>query len=1061
MPNLLHLSDLHFGYDKDATARKQRSESLDLLVKEVGRLKADWKPDILVISGDLTWQGKSSEYPELAEWLREKLFPATGLSSADCVNCPGNHDIDREAAFSLVDRTQDPKRADELLRPERLDGGFARPFEAFVKFAADFGVPAPMLHGKPNRLAGVRELHGLRFICANSAWFCRDSNTDRGQLWLGLPQLQSMLLIGEDEYDTTPVTVAVLHHPQEWLANAECASYDDRPGSYCYLAARAHVILSGHTHGAIERSTRCYDRARLFVGGAAYDNHEYRNNFSIVKIDSKRRMAVRRAWELDPRVPKWDEKERQEYSLYIEKAGRNQANPAKYTVWLQDKTRSIELSQLHVAPQEVPPPGIDTLFIRLTTAGAAKDAAGALGRPEPIPLEEALRNNRRLVIEGKPGCGKTTFVRWIAWMLCRPGGAPADLLWLAGFPIWVRISELDQHIANTVERPQPGDPTTAMDARWIAHFLASHKGWDLNEAFFADKLGDPDTVLLLDGLDEAANQQRRVDMVKMIREAAGQYGCRMVVTTRPGVHEGRATLEGFGVTAIDDLDDSGIDGFLLQWCRWLKRGDEAAAQAYYAEVRPAVAVPGIRHLARNPLMLTSLAVLHFRRHRLPEQRVKLYAQILDWLAEQAVEKHREYRKDVLLERFGFLALGMLEWEGGQKLAIGVDDAAGLLTHGTESLAPMRRFLEQAQIDSGIVTLRGGEIAFWHRGFQEYLAARTMAVLPDAKIAPRACMLLYSAEGREVLPLVAGCMAEKAKERLSLLFEDLTRDAVSREHLDRKAHAVGVLGTMLADVAPFEYKLSGPAAEQYGELRDAVMAIFEKGKARNIGLKTRVAAAEALDQASQARLHTPGDAAYWRDIRGGRFTLGGDSEVFQSLPKQSVTVGGFRIGRFPVTVWEYGKYLEETGTGAPRDWEDQSRHPGRPVVKVTWYEARDYCAWAGCNLPDEEQWEAAARGGEGRLFPWGLEEPDECRANFNSMIDEPTPVGTFPDGETPEGVADMAGNVWEWTQSDFGKGAKCLRGASFVYGAVDLRAACRAGIDPWYWDIFVGFRCVRE
>ncbi len=171
----------------------------------------------------------------------------------------------------------------------------------------------------------------------------------------------------------------------------------------------------------------CYDRARLFVGGAAYDNHEYRNNFSIVKIDPKRRTATRRAWELDPRGPRWEEKDQQEYSLRIEKPGRNQVNPVKYIAWLQDETRSIELSQLHVAPQDVPPPGIDTLFIRLTTAGPAKGVSGP-GRPEPIPLQEALRNNRKLVIEGKPGCGKTTFVRWIAWMLCRPGGAPADLL---------------------------------------------------------------------------------------------------------------------------------------------------------------------------------------------------------------------------------------------------------------------------------------------------------------------------------------------------------------------------------------------------------------------------------------------------------------------------------------------------------------------------------------------------------------------------------------------------------------------------------------------------------
>jgi len=551
-------------------------------------------------------------------------------------------------------------------------------------------------------------------------------------------------------------------------------------------------------------------------------------------------------------------------------------------------------------------------------------------------------------------------------------------------------------------------------------------------------------------------------MVKMIGEAAGQYACRIVVTTRPGVHEGRATLEGFGPASIDDLDGAGIDGFLLQWCRWLKRGDETAAQAYYSELRPAVAVPGIRHLARNPLMLTSLAVLHFRRNKLPEQRVKLYQQILDWLAEQAVEKHREYRKDALLERFGHLALRMQESPGGQQFAIGVDDAAALLSGKADSPAPMRQFLELAQIDSGIITLRGGDLAFWHRSFQEYLAARTMADLPDAKIPPRARKLLYSAEGREVLPLVAGCMAENAKQRLTLLFEDLTRHAVSQESLERQAHAAGVLGNMLADVAPFEYKLSGPAAKQYGELRGAVMAIFEKGKARQIGLKTRVAAAEALDQASQARLHTPGEAAYWVEIRGGSFIVGGDPEAYQSLPKKSVQLGGFRIGRFPATVWEYGKYLEETDAEAPPDWEEQSRHPSRPVVGVTWRQAQSYCTWAECQLPTEEQWEAAARGAEGRIFPWGPEEPDEYRANFDGKVGQPTPVGMFPDGDNQEGVADLAGNVWEWTRSDFGEEErKCVRGASFVDEAFFLRAASRDWGGPDDWSDFIGFRCVRE
>ena len=236
MINLLHLSDLHFGFDRDQTARAQRAASLDLLRKELAKLTPDWKPHVLVISGDLSWQGKPEGYTQLTEWLTNKLFPDAGLTPADCIICPGNHDLDRKAARSLVDRTQDPKRADEVLHPEDLAGGFARPFASFDKFAQDLGIPAPQLHGAPNHLAGVRQLHGIQFVTLNSAWFCRDSKTDRGQLWLGLPQLQSMPLCAPDDYDQSPLTVAVLPHPQDWFANDEYNTYGNRRNTYGYLA---------------------------------------------------------------------------------------------------------------------------------------------------------------------------------------------------------------------------------------------------------------------------------------------------------------------------------------------------------------------------------------------------------------------------------------------------------------------------------------------------------------------------------------------------------------------------------------------------------------------------------------------------------------------------------------------------------------------------------------------------------------------------------------------------------------------------------------------------------
>jgi formylglycine-generating enzyme required for sulfatase activity len=249
-----------------------------------------------------------------------------------------------------------------------------------------------------------------------------------------------------------------------------------------------------------------------------------------------------------------------------------------------------------------------------------------------------------------------------------------------------------------------------------------------------------------------------------------------------------------------------------------------------------------------------------------------------------------------------------------------------------------------------------------------------------------------------------------------------------------------------------------------------MAIFEKGKARNIGLKTRVAAAEALDQASQARLRTPGDPDYWVEIRGGRFTIG-DPEAFQSLPRKAVSLSTFHIGKFPVTVLEYGAYLDDTLADPPRDWDQQWAHPGRPVTSVTWYDAIRYCEWASlkwairCLLPSEEQWEYVARGPEGRIYPWGPAdlEPDEYRANFNMMVGEPTPVGMFPEGSTPEGIADMAGNVWEWTRSDDQRGNKVrvLRGGSFLDDSRDLRAAIRVRYEPDFRYNDFGFRCVRE
>ena len=136
-----------------------------------------------------------------------------------------------------------------------------------------------------------------------------------------------------------------------------------------------------------------------------------------------------------------------------------------------------------------------------------------------------------------------------------------------------------------------------------------------------------------------------------------------------------------------------------------------------------------------------------------------------------------------------------------------------------------------------------------------------------------------------------------------------------------------------------------------------------------------------------------------------------------------------------------------------------------MVNVSWEDAEGYCKWAGVRLPTEAQWERAARGQEGRAYPWGKDEPDKERANYSETgIGAATPVGLFPKGATPDGIHDLAGNVWEWVADWYGEYPKgrqrnptgpkkgedrVLRGGAWGRNATLLRAAFRDRVVPEY------------
>jgi formylglycine-generating enzyme required for sulfatase activity len=155
------------------------------------------------------------------------------------------------------------------------------------------------------------------------------------------------------------------------------------------------------------------------------------------------------------------------------------------------------------------------------------------------------------------------------------------------------------------------------------------------------------------------------------------------------------------------------------------------------------------------------------------------------------------------------------------------------------------------------------------------------------------------------------------------------------------------------------------------------------------------------------------------VPAGEFIMGSWTGDADERPVRHVYLDAYFFDKDQLTVGEYAKFLDATSHSVPSDWNIMSRamHKNRPVVNVDWADAAAYCKWAGKRQPTEAEWEKAARGTDGRTYPWGDEPPTKFHGNMNKELWNShmglTPVGMFQDGKSPYGINDMAGNVWEW------------------------------------------------
>ncbi|ACF43030.1 SUMF1/EgtB/PvdO family nonheme iron enzyme [Pelodictyon phaeoclathratiforme] len=1192
----LHISDFHIGsgdgYDTDVV--------LKALIRSVKRFyDTGRKPDLIFATGDIAKSGKKGEYERATVFFND-LLEAADLQRHQLFIVPGNHDVDPVNDRGLLPTLETEQKSFEYFIPGEQSLHIVKKLGAFRDWYNGYFDGIRVM--PDDTTCGYVEVAEVRGVCLailplNSALFTKGGTGDYQKLIIGRrclqPAIERMKVLKAD------LKIGIIHHPLDWLA------YFEEENIRATLHGTLDILLRGHLHKTVAEQVLSGSGELLHVAaGASYNERKWPNRaiystfhdgqltlFPIRYEDSPEEI-----WTVDPSVYPHDFGYERAFriSRFFPESTIPHSLVLKEKLFLQEEEKYHnqlyqELHTISLLGSSVIQPfplQLKDIFIPLELYDGAhsnqamerqmvgRGAEDVLSHSSPAyVMSECFRKCTTLLVIGDPGSGKTTLMKFYA-LTCLGKNLPLSSTDL-GFqePTFVFYLPL-----RDLERGKSGYPPLSSSlAGW-----AKRHSLPISSRVFREWLESRTSLVLLDGLDEVSEPERRKEICRWIKDMVGLFSkARFVVTSRP---TGYRQAEGIALdfqhqrVAVKDFSPSQQVTFLKKWYgaafmhdirpemthedEWQKQQQEKATELANTMVvylqKPEN--KGVCELAAIPMLLQIMAILWKERKFFPGRRMELYSAALDYLLDYR-DRERKMEPLVCAADARRLLAPVALWMQ-RELKTDEADQRALHLKMEQKLERLGQARSVSDIctnlvnRTGVLVAYGNRYIFRHKTFREYLAAvQLKEELFDSTCIP----LLVKQFGEESGwwdEVIKFFMAQSNERIFDAFMKKLFASPVSLDFSPKqKALLTAVLEeapekTVDALVAalcsrkktsPYRQRsiLQCLKAVRQPKALDALRRFREQDLALNqeiagmaedvirsldksdgfLSLPFQAEAAEPITPAhrpSSFRNPFEHDAHYIL-IPGGRYLF--------SVTGSKVTIPDLYVAKYPVTNLQYRTFINFLDARAPefdatlslnsfqealyemarlqdkgipglqdylnekkslvarfRSEEDANRKFNRdeqPVVGVSWYAARAYCLWLSMlagdpesyNLPAEQEWEWAAGGQrhkpqevlEVSPYPWGEELPTPKHANYGLNEDATTPVGNYPDGKTPEGLFDMAGNVWEWMDNKYKKNtsARALRGGSWNNNPDFLRCSARYLSHPALRVGYFGFRVVRS